>query len=153
MAAPTARPPQPPSSPPDPAVQQRAWTAAAMGALSLGGLFLASGLRHAIYVIAGTLVIGAVAAWLGKSAMSQARRGRTSRPRGAVAGLVLGLLGLAFSGLALIVFAMFWTQLSNYWTCTSGANTLSAQQACQHQLSQTISNEFGAFEPSGSGGS
>ena len=119
-----------------------------MGVLSLLGLFLASGLRHAIYVVAGTLVIGAVAAWLGSTAMSQARRGRTTRPRGAVAGIVLGGLGLAFSGLALIVFAMFWTQLSAYWNCTSGANTLTAQQACQHQLSHTISNEFGSFEPS-----
>jgi predicted PurR-regulated permease PerM len=118
----------------------------AMGALSLLGLFLASGLRHAVYVIAGTLVIGAVAAWLGGTARSQARRAGTGRPRGAVAGIVLGLLGLAFSGLALFVFAIFWTQLSTYWNCTSGANTLTAQQACQHQLSQTISNEFGPFK-------
>ena len=116
-----------------------------MGVLSLLGLFLATGLRHAIYVVAGTLVIGAVGAWLGSTAMSQARRGRTGRPRGAVAGVVLGLLGLAFSGLALLVFVMFWTQLSTYWNCTSGANTLTAQQACQHQLSRTISNEFGSF--------
>ena len=149
MAAPTARPPQRPSSPPSVAVQQRAWTALAMGTLSLLGLFLASGLRHAVYVIAGTLVIGAVAAWLGGTARSQARRAGTGRPRGAVAGMVLGLLGLAFSGLALFVFAMFWTQLSTYWNCTSGANTLTAQQACQHQLSQTITNEFGSFKSIG----
>ena len=118
----------------------------AMGTLSLLGLFLASGLRHAVYVIAGTLVIGAVAAWLGGTARSQARRAGTGRPRGAVAGIVLGLLGLAFSGLALFVFAVFWNQLSTYWNCTSGANTLTAQQACQHQLSQTITNEFGPFK-------
>ena len=118
----------------------------AMGALRLLGLFLASGLRHAVYVIAGTLVIGAVAAWLGGTARSQARRAGTGRPRGAVAGIVLGLLGLAFSGLALFVFAVFWNQLSTYWNCTSGANTLTAQQACQHQLSQTITNEFGPFK-------
>src|ERR1700727_1990935 len=146
MAAPTARPPQRPSSPPSVAVQQRAWTAMAMGALSLLGLFLASGLRHAVYVIAGTLVIGAVAAWLGGTARFQAGRAGTGRPRGAVAGIVLGLLGLAFSGLALFVFALFWTQLSNYWNCTSAATTLPAQQACQHQLSQTITNEFGPFK-------
>ena len=121
----------------------------AMGTLSLLGLFLASGLRHAVYVIAGTLVIGAVAAWLGGTARSQARRAGTGRPRGAVAGMVLGLLGLAFSGLALFVFAVFWNQLSTYWTCTSGANTLTAQQACQHQLSQTITNEFGSFKSIG----
>lgn len=121
----------------------------ALGLLSLLTLFLASGLRHAIYVVIATLVIGALAAWLGSTAVSQARKGRTGRPRGAVAGIVLGLLGLAFSGLTLIVFALFWSQLSTYWACTSGANTVTAQQACQHQLSQTISNEFGSFKPMG----
>jgi uncharacterized membrane protein YeaQ/YmgE (transglycosylase-associated protein family) len=146
MAAPTARPPQRPSTPPDPVVQQRAWTALGLSVLSLLGLYLASGLRHAIYVVIGTLVIGAVAAWLGGTAMSQAKRGRTRRPGGALAGVILGVIGLAFSGLTLIVFAVFWTQLSTYWNCTSGANTLTAQQACQHQLNQTITNEFGAFK-------
>src|ERR1700735_1856981 len=106
MAAPTARPPPRPSSPPSVAVQQRAWTAMAMGTLSLLGLFLASGLRHAVYVIAGTLVIGAVAAWLGGTARSQARRAGTGRPRGAVAGMVLGLPGLAFSRLAVFVYGV-----------------------------------------------
>ena len=122
----------------------------ALGVLSLLALFLGTGLRHAIYVVAGTLVIGGLAAWLGSTAVSQARKARTGRPRGAVAGIVLGLLGLAFSGLLLIAFAVFWNQLSTYRNCTSGANTLTAQQACQHQLSKTISNEFGSFEPSGS---
>lgn len=119
----------------------------ALGVLSLLGLFLASGLRHAIYVVAGTLAIGALAAWLGSTAMSRARRGRSGRPRGAVAGVILGLLGLAFSGLTLIVFALFWNQLSAYWNCSSAANTLTAQRACQHQLSQTISKDFGSFGP------
>ena len=121
----------------------------ALGLLSLLALFLASGLRHAVYVVVATLVIGALAAWLGSTAVSRARKSRTGRPRGAVAGIVLGLLGLAFSGLALIVFALFWNQLSTYRNCTSAANTLTAQQACQHQLSQTISNDFGSFEPKG----
>jgi hypothetical protein len=119
----------------------------AMGVLSLLGLYLASGLRHAIYVAAGTLAIGAVAIWLGSTARAAARRGRTVRPRGAVAGIILGALGLAFSGLMIIVFAVFWNQLSTYSSCTSAANTLVAQQACQHQLSKTITNEFGSFEP------
>jgi predicted PurR-regulated permease PerM len=122
----------------------------ALGLLSLLALFLGTGLRHPIYVVAGTLAIGGLAAWLGRTAVSQARKARTGRPRGAVAGIVLGLLGLAFSGLALIVFAVFWNQLATYQSCTSAANTLTAQQVCQHQLSKTISSEFGTFEPSGS---
>jgi predicted PurR-regulated permease PerM len=121
----------------------------ALGLLSLLTLFLSSGLRHAIYVVIATLVIGALAAWLGSTAVSRARKGRTGRPRGAVAGIVLGLLGLAFSGLTLIVFAVFWNQLTTYWNCTSGANTVTAQQACQHQLSRTMTTEFGSFRPTG----
>ena len=121
----------------------------ALGLLSLLALFLASGQRHSVYVVIATLVIGALAAWLGSTAVSQARKSRTGRPRGAVAGIVLGLLGLAFSGLMLIVFALFWNQLSAYWNCSGAANTLTAQQACQHQLSRTISNDFGTFKPTG----
>ena len=121
----------------------------ALGLLSLLALFLASGLRHAVYVVVATLVIGALAAWLGGTAMSRARKGRTRRPGGAVAGIVLGLLGLAFSGLTLIVFALFWNQLSTYYNCTSAANTLTAQQVCQHQLSRTISTDFGPFSAKG----
>src|ERR1700744_3896829 len=104
MAAPTARPPQRPSSPPDPTVQQRAWTALGLSVLSLLGLYLASGLRHAIYVVIGTVVSGAVAAWLGSTAMSQAKRGRTRRPGGALAGLILGLIGPDVSGPTRLLF-------------------------------------------------
>ena len=121
----------------------------ALGLLSLLALFLATGLRHAVYVVIATLLIGALAAWLGSTAVSRARKSRTGRALGAVAGIVLGLLGLAFSGAFLIVFALFWNQLSAYYNCNSAANTLTAQQACQHQLSRTISTDFGPFSAKG----
>lgn len=138
-----------PSSPPDPALQQRAWAALALGVLSLVGLSLAGGLRRAIYIVAASLVLGALAAWLGGTAMSRARRARSARPRGAIGGTILGILGLAFSAITLIVFAMFWNELSAYSSCLSGANTLDAQQVCQHQFSQTISNEIRSLQPGG----
>jgi len=115
--------------------------------LSLLGLSLAGGLRRAVYVIAAAFVLGALAAWLGGTAMSRARRAGSARPRGAVAGLILGILGLAFSAIALIVFAMFWKELSAYSNCLNAANTLTAQQACQHQFSQTITNEIRSLQP------
>ena len=120
-----------------------------LGVLSLLGLSLAGGMRRAVYVIIATLLVGAVAAWLGGTAMSRARRGRTARPRGAIAGTILGVLGLVFSAIMLIVFAMFWNELSAYSSCLSGANTLTAQQACQHQFSQTIGNEIRSLQPGG----
>ena len=143
--APAGRPP----GPPDPALQQRAWLALGLGVLSLLGLSLAGGMRRAVYVIIATLLVGAVAAWLGGTAISRARRGRTARPRGAIAGTILGVLGLVLSAIMLIVFAMFWNELSAYSSCLSGANTLTAQKACQHQFSQTISNEIRSLQPGG----
>jgi len=115
--------------------------------LSLLGLSLAGGLRRAVYVIAAAFVLGALAAWLGGTTMSRARRAGSAPPSGAVAGLILGILGLAFSAIALIVFAMFWKELSAYSNCLSGANTLTAQQVCQHQFSQTITNEIRSLQP------
>jgi len=154
---PPASPPNPrrpvparrPPGPPDKALQQRAWTALGLGALSLVGLSLAGDMRRAVYVISATLLIGAVGAWLGGTAMSRARRAGTARPRGAVAGTILGILGLSFSAIMLIFFAVFWTELSAYSSCLSGANTLTAQQACQRQFSQTIGNDIRSLQPGG----
>jgi len=153
---PPARPPRPPpqrpvparrpAGPPDKALQQRAWTALGLGALSLVGLALAGGMRRAVYVISATLLIGALAAWLGGTAMSRARRAGTARPRGALAGTILGILGLSFSTIMLIFFAVFWNELSAYSDCLSGANTLTAQQACHRQFSQTIGNDIRSLE-------
>ena len=120
-----------------------------LGVLSLVGLSLAGGMRRAVYVIIATLLLGAVSAWLGGTALSRARRGGTARPRGAIGGTILGILGLAFSAIMLIVFALFWNELSAYSSCLSGANTLTAQRACQHQFSQTISNELRSLRPGG----
>ena len=61
-------------------------------------------------------------------------------------GTILGILGLSFSAVTLIVFAMFWNELSAYSNCLSGANTVTAQQACQHQFSQTISSDIRSLE-------
>jgi hypothetical protein len=157
MARPTerprpVRPPGPggrPPAPPDPVLQQRAWAALTLGVLSLIGLSLAGGQRRAVYVIAVTLLIGALATWLGGTAMSRARRGGTARPRGAVAGTVLGSMGLAFSAIMLIVFAVFWSELTTYSNCLSGATTVSAQQACQQQFSQSITDQIKSLQGAG----
>lgn len=147
MAPPTDRRPPPrlasqTPKPAEPAVQQRAWAALTLGLLSLLGLSLAGGLRRAIYVIAVTLLIGALAAWLGGSSIARARQGGTARPRGAVGGTVLGALGLTFSALMLLAFALFWTELSAYQNCLAGANTLSAQHACSRQFRQSVTSQL-----------
>jgi hypothetical protein len=129
--------------PPDPALRQRAVAAFALGVLSLLGLALGLGnLRRGVFVAVLTLVFAVVAIWLGVSTNRGARRGGTARPRGAVSGIVLGGFGLALSALWLLILAVFWPQLSTYYNCMNSANTVTAQQACHTQFSNSVGGEI-----------
>ena len=133
--------------PPDPAVRQRALAALMLGALSLIGLVLGLGnLRRGIYVAVLTLLFAAGAIWLGITASRKARRSGTARPRGAVGGITLGWIGLAFSALWLLVLAVFWPQLNAYYTCMGGANTVTAQQACHNQFNNSVGGEISVLQ-------
>jgi len=133
--------------PPDPAVRQRALAALIIGVLSLLGLMLGLGnLRRGVYVAVLTLLFGVAAIWLGVTASKKARRSGTARPRWAVGGVVLGGLGLALSALWLLVLAVFWPQLSAYYTCMTGANTVAAQQACHTQFTNSVSGEISVLQ-------
>ena len=133
--------------PPDPALRQQALAAFALGVLSLVGLALGLGnLRRGVVVAVVTLLFGVVAIWLGVRARRQAQRNGTARPRGATSGIVLGGFGLAFSMLWLLVLAVFWPQLSTYYNCMSGANTVAAQQACHTQLNNSIGGEISVLQ-------
>lgn len=134
------RPPRPPA---DPALQQRAWAALMLAFISLFGLVMIGNVRRGVYVVAVALVIAAVALWLAVSAMSKARRGGTGRPRAVVLAVVLGAIGFLFSAFVLAGFAIFWPQLTQYSNCLNGANTISAQQACQQQLDNSVNGEIG----------
>jgi hypothetical protein len=134
------RPPRPPA---DPALQQRAWAALMLAVISLIAMMMIGNVRRGVYVVAVALVIASIGLWLALSAMSKARRGGSGRPRGVVLAVVLGAVGFVFSGFVLAGFAIFWPQLTQYSNCLSGANTVSAQQACQQQLDNSVSSEFG----------
>ncbi len=144
--------------PPDPALRQRALVAMVLGLLSLIGLMLGLGnLRRGIYVAVLTLVFAVAAIWLGATASKRARRGGTARPRWAVGGVVLGAFGLAFSALWLMVLAVFWPQLNTYYNCLAGANTVTAQQACHDQFTNSVGSEMsilqtGRLRTAGGGG-
>jgi hypothetical protein len=133
--------------PPDSALRQRAVAALSLGFLSLLGLALGLGnLRRGILVAAVALVFGLTAIWLGAGTSKRARRSGTARPRGAIAGVVLGSLGLAFSALWLLVLVVFWPQLSAYYNCMASANTNAAQQVCHTQFTNSIGGELGVLQ-------
>lgn len=149
---PPPRPPAPPGAPgpfglrprppTDPALQQRAWAALMLAFISLFGMLMIGNIRRGVYVVALALVIAAVALWLALSAMHRARRGGSGRPFGVVVAVVLGGIGFVFSAVVLIGFAMFWPQLTQYSNCLNGANTVTAQQACQQQLNNSVNGEI-----------
>ncbi len=132
---PAPRPQLPPASP---ALQQRAWAAFALSVLSLITMMLIGNLQRGVYVAGVALAVAVLGLWLSVSAMSAARRAGTRRPRGAAAGSVIGAVGCLFSGLAVIGFLIFSTQLTQYQNCMNGASTAAAQTACQTQLSNSI---------------
>jgi len=133
--------------PPEPAVRQRALAALLLGALSLIGLSFGLGnLGRGIYVAILALLFAAAAVWLGVTASKTARRSGTSQPRFAVGGVVLGGLGLAFSALWLLVLAVFWPQLHTYYSCMGGANTVTAQQACHKQFTDSVGSEISLLQ-------
>ncbi len=133
--------------PPDPASRQQALAAFALGVLSLLGLALGLGnLRRGVFVAVLTLLFAVTAMWLGIAVNRRARRSGTARPRGAVSGIVLGGFGLALSLLWLLVLAVFWPQLSTYSNCMASANTVTAQQACHTQLTNSVGGEISVLQ-------
>jgi hypothetical protein len=122
-----------------PALQQRAWAALMLALISLVGLMLlSSNARRGIVVLAVTLVIGAVGLWLAITTMSRSRRAGGARPRFVVLATVLAVAGTGFSAVALLGFALFWPQISQYENCMAGANTVAAQNACSQQLNNSL---------------
>jgi hypothetical protein len=138
---PEPRPQPPPSSP---ALQQRAWAGLTLAVLSLLTMMLISNIQRAVYVIGVAFVVAAIALGLAISAMSSAKRSRTRRPRGAVLGTVLGVIGFVFGGFALAGLLLFSAQFTQYANCLNDAGSVAAQQsACQTQLNNSVGKEIG----------
>jgi hypothetical protein len=128
-----------PLRPPEPAMRQRAVAALILGVLSLLALLgVGSNFHRGVYLVIFGLVVGISACWFGITATRRARLSVTMRPRGAVAGIVLGLIGALLSLVLLVAFAAFWQQLNSFSQCLNQANTPSAQQACVSQLHRTV---------------
>ena len=98
-----------------------------------------------VYVVAVTLIISLVGLTLVFSAMRSAKRAGTRRPRGAMAGAVLGVLAALFSAFALIGFLVFWSQIMRYANCMHGASIVETQNACQTQLQHAITARIKGF--------
>ena len=63
-------------------------------------------------------------------ARRRAKRNSAAAP-GAVAGIVLGTIGLVISAFSLTLTVILWSEMSGYQECLSKANTNSDKQSCQ----------------------
>jgi uncharacterized membrane protein YeaQ/YmgE (transglycosylase-associated protein family) len=119
------------------------------GLLSLLALFgVGHNLHRGIYLVIFTVILSPVACWLAISAMRRARRDGTLRPRGAIAGMIFGVLGTLFGIALLALFTLASRQVANYARCLDRAQTPSAQQACTSQFEQSFGSGLG---PAGAG--
>lgn len=131
--------------PAEPALQQRAVAGLFIALLSLAGVLGLGNWSRGVYMALFALAAGAMALWLASTALARAGRARAAHPRGAIAAVVIGAVGVVMSGLMLVTFAVLGRQLSAYGNCLSGANTIATQQACYARFQHTIARELAVF--------
>ncbi|MGH3319930.1 MAG: DUF4190 domain-containing protein [Streptosporangiaceae bacterium] len=69
--------------------------------------------------------------------------GSGGRAPGAVAGIVLGVIGLLLAAFLCAVLVVFWDGVNTYQQCMSGANTIQAQNACKQALRHALEQRLG----------
>jgi hypothetical protein len=113
-----------------------------LSVLSLLAMTAIGNIQRGVYVVAVALAVAIAGLILACTTMSAARRAGTRRPRGVMAGAVLGVIGCVLCGFVLAGFLVFRTQLHQYANCVNGANTTATQTACQNQLNNSVSSEI-----------
>lgn len=128
-----------PTRRPERELRQRAIAALIFGVLSLFALLgLGTNLRRGVYLLVFSAIIGVAACVIGITALRKARRTGTYRPRGAIGGIVLGALATLISIPILATYLAFPTQVDNYVTCLSQAQSSVDQHACENQFFKSI---------------
>jgi hypothetical protein len=125
--------------PPDRELRQRAIASLVFGAIGLVALLgLGTDLHKGVYLLIFSAVVGLSGCIIGITAVVKARKTSTYRPRGAVAGIVLGALASLISIPILAVYLAFPTQVSNYVNCLRQAQNSSDQSACMSKFYKSI---------------
>ncbi|KAB2351699.1 hypothetical protein [Actinomadura rudentiformis] len=93
------------------------------------------------------LILGVAAIVVAIRARRSARRQHAVAP-GAIAGLVLGGIALAFSTFSLALTVFLWPELSGYQTCVGKANTSTDEKACRDDYYPKIEKKLNLPEGS-----
>jgi hypothetical protein len=130
-----------PTRPPDRELRQRAIASLVLGVLSLVALLGLSGdLHRGVYLLIFSAAIGLAACVIGITAVVKARKTGSYRPRGAVAGIVLGVIAALLSIPILATYLAFPRQVDNYVKCLTQSQSQSSggQQACMDRFYKSI---------------
>jgi predicted PurR-regulated permease PerM len=134
----SARPDRSPRPPADRTLQQRAWAAVLLTLIGVFGMLMAgSNIHRSVYVVAIGVVIALIALWLSFTAMSRAKRIGSSRPRGAIFAVVLGIIMVVLGG-STILSVLFIPQYTQFTECMQQAQTNTTQQACWNNLQSSV---------------
>src|SRR5260370_372830 len=145
---PDPRNPREPASPRDRDLRHRAIASLVLGVLSLVALLgLGGNLHRGVSLLIFSAVIGIAACAFGITAVVKARKTGSYRPRGAVGGIVLGIIAALLSIPILATYLAFPRQVDNYVKCLSQSQSQSSgsQQACMNKFYKTI--HLGALPP------
>ncbi|MBM7790904.1 DUF4190 domain-containing protein [Tenggerimyces flavus] len=109
----------------------------------LAVIFGAGALIFAVLAFPLGLILGVAAIVLGALARRSARPARVRAP-GAVPGIVLGIVATVFASFVAVTAAVFWDEVSEYYTCMEGANTRTSQEGCQETMRKRLTERLEA---------
>lgn len=123
-------------APPDPEVAAR-YHRLGRRAMWLGGLSL----LFSLFFYPLGIVAGILALVLGVRALRAARPYR-DRVQGAVPGVVMGCVGLAFSLLVTAFAVLLYNEISTYTKCRDTANTISDETQCKDAFARALEKKL-----------
>jgi hypothetical protein len=101
-------------------------------------LGLGTDIHKGVYLLIFSAAVGLAGAIIGITALVSARKAGTYRPRGAIIGIVFGVLAAIVSVPILVAYLAFPTQVNNYVQCLSQAQTSHADQVCMTKFYKAI---------------
>jgi hypothetical protein len=126
-----------PTKPPDRELRQRALASLVLSVLALVALLgLGGDLHRGVYLLIFSAVVGIGASVIGITAVVKARKTRSYRPRGSIAGIVLGALAAVLSIPILATYLAFPHQVENYVKCLN--RTSGSEQSCMDKFYKSI---------------
>ncbi len=119
-----------------------------LSALALVALLgLGGNLHRGVYLLIFSAAVGIGSCIIGVTALLKARKTGSYRPRGSLAGIILGALAAVLSIPILVTFLAFPHQVDDYVKCVNQSQSSGGDQSCMDKFYKSI--HLGAAGASG----